>query len=330
MLDWSPFVSFVHHHSRFLLTTHVRPDGDALGSVLALAEALEALGKTVLRVIPSRLPPRYEFLDPGRRVEVFQAADERLTSCDAIVVLDTGTWNQLAGVGDVLRKSTAEVVVIDHHKTQDDLGGRRVVDTSAEANGRLTCQAIDALEVPLTPAMAISLFVALAMDTGWFRHSSVTPYTYELAARLVAAGAKPTPLYEELYEKNTLPGVRLRGRVLDRLAVQAGGQIVWSEVHVADFAETGAIPLDTEDLIGDLRAVAGCEIALMFIEQKAGGVKVSFRARRADVAKLAEQFGGGGHRAAAGATVPGTVAEVRERVLAAAVAAIESFPAGGV
>ena len=121
-LDWSPFVAFVRRHHRFFLTTHVRPDGDGLGSMLAVGEALERLGKNVRRVIPSRLPPRYEFMDPGRSIEEFAPSSDY--DCDALIVLDTGTWNQLADVAAFVRESRAEKVVVDHHRTQDDLGGR--------------------------------------------------------------------------------------------------------------------------------------------------------------------------------------------------------------
>jgi phosphoesterase RecJ-like protein len=324
MLDWSLFVGFVHRHQRFLLTTHTRPDADGLGSVQALAEALESLGKTVHRIIPSRIPPRYDFIDPQRRIEVFAAAEERLLAYDAIVVLDTGTWNQLADVGAVLRASSAEIAVIDHHRTQDGVGPLTFVDVTAEATGRLACEVIDALGVPLSPSMANNLFVALAMDTGWFRHSSTTPATFDLASRLVTAGARPTPLYDELFEKNSLPRLLLTGRVLERLTNRADGRIVWSEVHLTDYAATGAVPSDSEDLVNYPRSVMGCDIGLLFMEQRDGTVKVSFRARRSDVAKLAEQFGGGGHRLASGATLPGPLPAARERVLDAAVAMTNS------
>src|SRR5436190_12677595 len=195
MLDWSPLVAFVHRHHRFLLTTHTRPDADGLGSVQAVAEAIESLGKTVHRIVPSRIPPRYDFIDPQRRIEAFANLDERLLAYDAIIVLDTGTWNQLADVGPVLKAGRAEIAVVDHHRTQDDLGGLTFVDVTAEATGRLACEVIDALGVTLSATMADNLFAALAMDTGWFRHSSTTPATFELAGRLVAAGARPTLLY---------------------------------------------------------------------------------------------------------------------------------------
>jgi len=328
-LDWSPLVDFVRRHDRFLLTTHVRPDGDGLGSLQALAEALERLGKQVERVIPSRLPPRYDFLDPDRRIAVFTPPGERYRDCDAVIVLDTGTWNQLAAVGDFLRTSPAAKAVIDHHRTQDDLGATRFVDTDAEACGRLAYEAIAALGVPLSPVTARDLFVALAWDTGWFRHSNTTPATYTLAARLEAAGADPTACYEELYERNSLSSLQLRGRVLGRLRVLAQGRVAYTEVFLTDFRDTGAIPLDTEDLVNYPRSIAGAEVGLLFIEQASGSVKVSFRSRRVDVARIAEQFGGGGHRLASGATLPGPMDAARERVLAAVAAAVEALPAGG-
>ena len=324
-LDWSPFVDFVRRHQRFFLTTHVRPDGDGLGSMLALGEALERLGKRVRRVIPSRLPPRYEFMDPGRSITVFAPPGEH--DCDALVVLDTGTWNQLADVADYVRKSPAEKVVIDHHRTQDDLGAKTFVDVAAEATGRLVYQAIQALDVPLTASMATNLYVALAWDTGWFRHPNTTPGTHELLAKLLAAGAEPTPIHEELYEKKTLEALKLCGLVLDRIETRAGGRLAFSYVRFADYAETGAIPLDTEDLINFPRSVAGVEVALMLMEQRDGTIKVSFRSRRADVGRLAEQFAGGGHRLAAGATLAGPLEAARERALAAA---LELLSASGV
>lgn len=324
---WSPFVEFVRRHDRFLITTHTRPDGDALGSLLALAAALETKGKQVRRVIPSPLPPRYAFMDPDRCVEAFEKPGNHLKDCDAVIVVDTGTWNQLAGVGEVIRSMPAERFVIDHHPTQDDLGATRIVDTSAEACGRLIVEAIAALGVPLTPGMAHDLFIALAMDTGWFRHSNATAAAFQLAARLIDVGVRPYEIYERLYESDTPARLRLAGLVLERLSVLAEGRVAFSEVRWADYAATGAQPMDTEDLINHVRSLAGVEIAVFFVEQRDGQVKVSFRARPGrDVAKVAERFGGGGHVLASGATLPGPFETAKERALAAA---IEAAAAGG-
>ena len=324
-LDWSPFVKLIHSHQRFVLTTHVRPDGDGLGSILALADCLRQQGKSVRLTVASSLPPRYDFLDPHRYVRQFAHADE-YRDAEAILVLDTGTWNQLGDFGAFMKTMNVPRVVIDHHMTQDDLGALRLVDTTAEATGRLVFEAIAALGGPLSPEAAHLLFIAVAMDTGWFRHRNTTPATFDLAAALERAGARPTEAYECLYEMNTLQRLRLTGVVLERMQLTQNGQVAFTELRRGDYAATGALPQDSEDLINYIRSVAGVEVGLLFMEQPSGGVKVSFRARRADVAKVAEQFGGGGHRLAAGATLPDPLDEARSRVLAAIAKALTYLP----
>jgi phosphoesterase RecJ-like protein len=321
-IDWAPFVELVRRRQRFVLTTHVRPDGDGLGSMLALADALEQRGKSVRMVVASSLPPRYDFLDPEKRVARFEAPGAALQDVDAAVVLDTGTWNQLGEFGPYLRGLGAEKAVIDHHLTQDDLGAARFVDTTAEATGRLVYEVIGALGGPMGPASAHRLFVALAMDTGWFRHNNTTPATLRLAAELVGAGARPTAAYEALFEQCTLGRLRLTGLVLGRLRLEQGGRVCCTEIHKGDYAAAGAAPQDSEDLVNYTRAVAGVEVGLLLMEQPHGGVKVSLRSRQADVARVAEQFGGGGHRLAAGAVLETTLEEARRRVLAAVAGAL--------
>ena len=316
-IDWAPFVELVHRHRKFLLTTHVRPDGDGLGSMLALANAMEQMGKTTRMVVASVLPPRYDFLDPSRRITRYHAPGEECRDADAVIVLDTGTWNQLGDFGPLMRELSRPAAVIDHHVTQDDLGAARFVDVTAEATGRLVYEAIEALKAPLTHDSAHSLFVALAMDTGWFRHSNTTPATFTLASKLVEQGARPTAAYEMLFEQATPGRLKLTGLVLSRLQVSADGKICHTEIHKGDYAATGAVPQDSEDMVNYTRSVAGVEVGLFFMEQPRGGVKVSFRSRRVDVAKVAERFNGGGHRLAAGAILETTLDDARGQVLAA-------------
>jgi phosphoesterase RecJ-like protein len=287
--------------------------------MLALAEALEALGKEVRTVNASTYPPRYAFLDPGRRVRLFEAPGEEYRDSEAVVVLDTGTWNQLGSFGPFLKGLPVARAVIDHHLTQDDLDALRLVDTTAEATGRLAREVIGALGVPLSPGMGSNLFVAVAMDTGWFRHGNTSPATFALAAELVAAGARPELLYDELYEHNSPARLRLTGLLLERLTVVHGGRVAYTELRRGDYEATGATPQDSEDLVNYTRSVQGVEVGLLFMEQPRGGVKVSFRSRGAvDVARLAETFGGGGHRQASGAVLPDcSLPEARARVLQA-------------
>jgi phosphoesterase RecJ-like protein len=322
-IDWTPFVDLVRGRRRFLLTTHVRPDADGLGSQLALAEALGSLGKETRLVIASTWPPRYTFLDPQRRIEHFKLPGDAWRDADAVVILDTGTWGQLEDFGTFLRTLAVPRVVIDHHLSQDDLGALRLVDTTAEATGRLVHEAIRALGVPLTPAMAHLLFAAVATDTGWFRHANTKPATFTLAAELEAAGARPTALYEQLYEQNTLPRLKLMGLVLDRLQVIHGGRAAFTVLRRDDYEATGAVPQDSEELVNFTRSLAGVEVGLIFMEQPRGGVKVSFRSRSLDVAHLAETFGGGGHRLAAAATLHTSLDEACARVLKATTAALD-------
>jgi phosphoesterase RecJ-like protein len=325
-LDWSPFVDLVRCHQRFLLTTHVRPDGDGLGSMLALADVLEAppLSKTVRMTVASVLPPRYDFLDPARRIRRFEPPGDPYRDSDAAIILDTGTWNQLGDFGTFLRSLPIAKAVIDHHLTQDDLGALQLVDTTAEATGRLVYEAILALGGPVPASAAHCLFVALAMDTGWFRHTNTTPATFNLAADLVRAGARATEAYECLFEQNTLGRVKLMGLVLSRLQVTHNGRVAHTEIRRDDYAATGATPQDSEDLVNYTRSVDGVEIGLFFMEQPRGGVKVSFRSRHIDVARLAERFGGGGHRLASGAILETSLNEARARVLSAVGEALDT------
>jgi phosphoesterase RecJ-like protein len=325
VLDWTPLADLVRRHRRFLLTTHVRPDGDGLGSMLALAEVLERQGKDVQLVIASTLPHRYQFMIPAGRIVRFDTAAAVQFRPDIVLVLDTGTWTQLGDFGPYLRSLAVPKVVIDHHQTQDDLGAVQFVDVTAEATGRLIFEAIRALGEPLPERAANALFVALTMDTGWFHHSNTTAPTFTLASALVAAGARPEILYQYLFEENTLPALRLRGLVLERLQITQGGKVAYTEIQRTDYAATGAVPQDTEDLVNYTRSLAGVEVGLLFVEQPHGGVKVSFRSRaRVDVARVAERFGGGGHRLAAGAVIMASLEEVRTRVLQAVAAALEA------
>lgn len=320
-LDWFPLVEFLRRSERPLLMTHIRPDADGLGSQLALHETLATLGKHSRVAIASKLPPRYAFLDPDRKViEDFRPSN--FADRDSVLVLDTGTWNQLGDFGDWLKNVPVPRAVVDHHRTQDDLGGARYVDITAESTGRLAHEIIHALGATISVSAANHLFMAVATDTGWFRHPNAVPRTFALAAELVEAGANPTLLFEQLYEAAPLPRLKLMGVALERLQVRAGGKVAFTEIFLSDYPATGSVPGDTEDLINYPRSVEGVEVALVFIEQPGGGTKVSFRARALDVSRIAEQFGGGGHKLASGARTNDSLPQTREAVLRAVEAAL--------
>lgn len=315
-LQWAPFVELVQRCQKFLITTHIRPDPDGLGSQLGLADALEQMGKDVRLAVSSKWPPRYDFMDPEKRIERFELPGDSFRDAQAIIILDTGTWNQLGDFGLFLKSMTVPKIVIDHHLSQDDLGAMRFLDTTAEATGRLVVEAVEAMRQPISPKAADALFLAVATDTGWFRHSNTSPATFALAEKLTRAGARPTYLYDQLYEQNTLPRLRLLGLVLERLQQEHDGRVAYTRIRLEDYAATGATPQDTEDIVNYTRSLAGVEVGLFFLEQPDGGIKVSFRSReKVDVAAIAEKFGGGGHRLASGAILDTSLEEAERRVL---------------
>lgn len=319
-INWEPLGDIIRANQRFVLTTHVRPDADALGSELAMAGLLEQLGKEVRIVNASPVPQRLAFLDPEKRCLQLgvSVTDEQALDTDVHMILDTSAWGQLAEVGRVFRKTKAKKVVIDHHFSSEDLGATDFKDINAEATGALVFQVAQALNVPVTPQMATVMFCAIATDTGWFRFSSSTSETLRTAARLIDFGAHPTLLYQLLYEQYTLSRVKLAGRVLSRVKLECEGKLGFTYVRWDDYTETGAEPADTEDLVNECLTIAGTQAAFILIEQSNHQIKTSFRSRsHIDVSRVAEQFNGGGHKQAAGAILPGPLADAQAKVLTA-------------
>ena len=326
-IDWPRFREVIRANQRFVLVSHVRPDCDALGSELGMAAVLRALGKSVRIVNGQATPPNLAFIDPEKQIGVIgqtvQPAD--LTLTDVVMVLDTSAWAQLGPMGDFIRSFPGKKIVLDHHVSADDLSAEEFKEVTAEATGRLVVEAAESLGVQLTREMATPLFAAMATDTGWFRFASASAGTYRIAAKLIEAGADPAAIYNALYEQDTLARMRLRGLILSHIQSEFDGRLAHTYVLKEDFEATKALPSDTEDVINSALAIAGTQVAVIFVEQFSGGFKISFRSRtpQVDCSKLAEVYGGGGHKAAAGAAVKGTFAEVQPLVLDAVRAAMK-------
>jgi phosphoesterase RecJ-like protein len=316
-LDWASLLDLLRRTKRAVLTSHVRPDCDALGSELGMAGVLEAIGVDVRIVNAQATPASLRWIDPDGRIESLaegvRPAD--LADRDLVVVLDTSAWAQLGAMGEVVRSRPDRVVVIDHHVSEDDLSDRWFKDTSAEATARIVYEIALRLRVPLSERIATPLYAGLSTDTGGFRFPSVTGESFRVAARLVDAGASPAAIYRELFEQDTLARLHLVGRTLAGAVTSRDGRVITSTVRQRDIREVHALPSDTEDLINLTLAVKGTELAAILIEQPDGRVKVSFRSRGpVDCSVLAGRFGGGGHRAAAGAILDGPFEPAKEKV----------------
>jgi len=325
-IDWPRFVELIRANRRFALTSHVRPDCDAVGSELGMAFLLERLDKEAKIINAFEVPPNLRFIDPEGKLERLGSDGTRewLESIDVLMVLDTTAWAQLGDMGDVVRTTRATKMVLDHHPSGDDLGAELFKDPSAEATGRLVVEAAEHLDVPIVPQVAQALFAALATDTGWFRFNSTSAKTYELAARLTAAGANPARIYKDLYENETLARLQLVGQAMGRARTELDGRLIHTWLARDDFEAVGAIPQDSEDVINLTLAVGGTEVAVILVEQPGGGFKISFRSRSdVDCRLVAEQFGGGGHRNASGALVTEPFAVAQSMVLDAVRAAMQ-------
>ncbi|RIK86645.1 MAG: phosphoesterase [Planctomycetota bacterium] len=328
-IDWRPLIDIIRRRNRFLITSHLRADCDAIGSEMALARILDSLGKHATIVNGDEVPQHIQFLDPDGRVGTLGSTVmiEALRGFDAMIVVDTSAAVQLGRMAEVLRSFPGVRVVIDHHVSEDDLGAVVFKDDQAEATGRLILELAEALRVEITPQIAEPLLTAIATDTGWFRFSSVTERTFAALARLTAAGASPAKAFSQLFEQHSLPRLHLRGRILEHVAADCAGRMLWTYVTADDFRECGAQKTDTEDAINMLLTVRGVEAAALFVELEPSVTKVSLRSRSSfNVHEVAEKFGGGGHRAAAGITFSGPRIEAQQAILDAVRLAMQDCP----
>ena len=319
-LDWAALVEVLRNCQKVVLTSHVRPDCDALGSELGMLGILEAIGKDVRIVNAQATPPTLAWIDPDRRIESLQTGVKKadLADRDLFLIVDTSAWAQLGAMADVAKEMRAKVLVIDHHVSEDDLSDRWFKDTTAEATARIISEVALRLKVPLTERIATPLYAGLSTDTGGFRFPSTSAETFRVAGRLVDAGASPPAVYRELFEQDSLARIHLVGRTLAGAKPAHDGKVIYSTVRQSDIKEVNALPSDTEDLVNLTLAVKGTEVAVILIEQPDSRVKVSFRSRgKVDCNLLAAAFNGGGHKAAAGSILPGPFDEALAKVTAA-------------
>ena len=296
-------------HRHVVITSHMRPDGDSIGSSLALAWALREVGVDA-RVV-HRDPPTPQLAEfPGAaEIEVGSAIPP---GTDAVVVLECG---DLARTG-LSGFEGLPVINIDHHPGNTGYGDVHWFDGTAAALGEVIFDIIAELGVPLTADMATQLFVAVVTDTGSFRYPGVSPRTFAICARLVAAGADPVSVARKLYDSHSLGRLRLQGAILQTLELEQDGRLALLTLTDAMLAATGSAPDETDGLINLPLAVKSIQAVACFKEAGDGQWRVSLRSKGdIDVGRAARGFGGGGHKNAAGCTIEGTLAGVRERLL---------------
>lgn len=308
-IDWRPFVDVMRDAKRVVICAHIRPDGDTLGSSIAMARALQKLGKEALVVDSYPVPPALRFLDPEGRVAQLGALSPEqsafVESADLVMAIDVSSAAQLGPEATQLFSNfQGPSVAIDHHEVGDPLGKFRFVDPDADSSGSLVFEAIEALGVQWTRELAFPVYTAIATDTGMFRFASTNSGTFRRAAVLVDAGVRVDEVYRLTNEQESFGRFKLLGTVASTCERFIDGKGVFMRLTQEDFQRAGAIASDSEDLVNEALSVAGTEVATIAIEQPDGSVKASFRSRCAmNCALLAKSFNGGGHQKAAGATL---------------------------
>ncbi|HLL88030.1 MAG TPA: DHH family phosphoesterase [Tepidisphaeraceae bacterium] len=313
-----------------LITTHVRPDGDALGTTAAVHLGLKQLGVSSECLLLSHLPAKYAFVYNDAHVLHYDfergwpnAFD--FDRFDALLVCDTGTWSQLPGLKDRVASFAKPKLVLDHHLTQEDWPTHHLVDKQAAAAAEVAHRLLfDHLGVTVTKDIATALYLGLCTDTGWFQFSNTSPHTMRLAARLMEAGVDTDRLYRLLYQNERKERIALHARAHASLELLHDGRLAVMTLGKQDFADTGAHVPDTENVVNFPLQIRTVEVALLFTDPPEGGpIRVSLRSKgQVDVAALAAQFGGGGHARAAGCKVEGSHALARERLSTALLASL--------
>ncbi len=305
---------------RIVLTTHVNPDGDGLGSEAALARMLLDQGADVAIANPNPTPERFHFLfDDLPGVDRSARAVEVLRRAEVIFVLDIGDVGRLGGLADTVRKSSAPVACIDHHVGPGELPpGPRLIDPTAAATGELIHSLANECGWEITPAAARALYVAILTDTGSFRFSNTSPRVLRVAADLLELGVDPESVYRQVYASGPAGRPRLLAEVLQTLVVEEEIGLAWVTVPPGALERHGVDADDLDGVVEHARAIGGVRLALLFRDIAGGRVKVSFRSvAGVDVAALAALFRGGGHHRASGAAIQGSMAAVQEQVLQA-------------
>lgn len=289
-----------------VIVSHIRPDGDAVGSTLGLAHALRASGKNVTCVLQDGMPPKYAFLPGAAEVRTSVPSDY-----DYLIVVDS---SDVMRTGKVLDGLPAPDLVFDHHNTHDDFGKLEYVLPEVEATALLLAERIPLWGLTITQDAATCLLTGLLSDTIGFRTGNTQPAALRAAAELMERGANFHDVYLKTLSDKTLAEALYWGQGLTK--IQQNGGLLWSSLTLNDRIISGYQGNDDADLVNILSAIKGPLITILFVEQEGGKVKISWRSvEGVDVSQLAREFGGGGHKAAAGADVEGNLQTIQENVI---------------
>lgn len=298
--------------------THLNPDGDAIGSALALMHALDRMGVASEVLCTHPAPWNLRFLPGVERVVQAPSVE-----ADLAVLLDLDALERLGGVRRFF-EGFESMIVVDHHLPHEAPGDLRIIDTSSPATALILAELLLDGGIEITPEIALCLMTGIVTDTGSFRYRNTTSEALAMSSELQARGGDIVRVCEEVYQRRPLQAVRLLGRALDRMRLEDGGKVAWTVLRHEDFSELAAIEAHSEGIVNELLFIDTVRVAAVIREPEPGKVRASLRSRDGyDVNQVARPFGGGGHRNAAGCTFQGPIEDAERRLSAALRKAVE-------
>jgi len=305
----------IKKHKRFIITAHVNPEGDSLGSQLAMYELVRAFGKEAVILDSDPCPEHYLFLPNTAAISNDVQAE---IDFDAAIVVDCPTLKRTGKVEDVIKKKGVPIINIDHHVSNENFGDVNWVDPDASSAGEMIFKLFKEANVILTKEVALCLYIAILTDTGSFNYENTSGATHEITGELLGYGLEPAVVSGSVYERRSISDIKLLGKVLSTIKMNKTGDVAYLEVTSKMLKETGADLSKSEGLINYARSIDHVKVAIIFKEdlKSPGKINISFRSKGdADVNKIASSFGGGGHMKASGCTIEGTLADAENKVL---------------
>ena len=323
---WDSINAFLQNKKNILISTHLNPDGDALGSEIALAHYFRQIGISFKILNSDPTPAFYQFLDLERWVEQYipEMHSRMLSNFDGCIIVDVSEFDRLGEMCAVIKNADFPIACIDHHLSASSISMAQVVDEHASSTGELVYDFLRSNNAAFTQEIVDALYTCIVTDTGSFRYSNTTPNTHRITADLIEKGARFQYIYSALYESDSKSRARLKGRLLANMHFESDDRFAWFVLSQDLLAQTKAQIWESEGFSELPRLVKNVEISIMFTEAKDGTVKASFRSKgNIPINELARQFGGGGHKFAAGAALSMTLKEAVPELRKAAIQYLE-------
>lgn len=309
------FADTLRYHSNILLTTHVQPDGDGIGSEIALYRHLIQRGKKAWIINPSPTPEKFEIVDPQHSIQVFKPGDS-LPPVDLVIIVDTNEVKMLGPLASEIEKLGVPIRYVDHHVKELQDTTEHLIDERSGSSGELVYQYLKSEKSPLDLEIALALYVAILTDTGNFRYQRTSSATHQCVSDLLKLGIKPESVFQSVFCKDSPEKLQLLGKTLQTLQISEDRKLAWVVISKEARLKCKATIEDTESFIGHLTVLKGIKIVALFREEDDGRTKLSLRGLGGQpVIEIAKKLGGGGHQFAAGAKVAKTISETVSWVL---------------